>query len=383
MEKIKTTIDYIRHTFKSDDFIPLHEPVFFGNEKQYLIECIDSSFVSYLGKFVNKFEKMISDLTGAEYSIAMVNGTSALHMALLGVGVGNGHEVLTQALSFVATPNAISYCGAKPVFLDSSKEDLGMSTDDLQKFFEKFVEIRNGKPVNISTGNIIGACVPVHVFGHPVKIEEIVEICSHYKVPVVEDAAEAIGSYYKKRHVGTFGETGVFSFNGNKTITCGGGGVVVTRNEETAKKILHLSTTAKLPHKWDYIHDQVGFNYRMPNLNAAVACAQIESLPKILEMKRQLAFQYKNFFENLNIGFFSEKENCKSNYWLNAIFLENKNEKERFLEKLNESNIMCRPTWTLLNQLPPFKNCQASELKNAKWIGDHLINIPSSSIPLN
>ncbi|MDC0253305.1 LegC family aminotransferase [Bacteriovoracales bacterium] len=381
MQKINSTIDFIKTTFNNTGFIPLHEPFFQGNEKKYLNECIDSTFVSYLGKFVGQVEDLICDYTKARFSIATVSGTSALHLALISVGVKEYDEVLTQALSFVASTNAIKYCNASPIFIDSDKENLGMCPTKLKDFLEKNTTQKDGHAINKTSQKIIKACLPVHILGHPSKIEEIVNICTDFNIPVVEDSAESLGSLYKGKHTGTFGKVGVFSFNGNKTVTSGGGGIVVTNDKKIAEYIKHISTTAKKPHKWEYFHDLVGFNYRMPNLNAAVACAQLESLDYFLENKRDLAQKYESFFEKIGFSFFKEKEDCKSNYWLNALILEDRKERDLFLEELNKNSVMCRPVWTLLNKLPPFKNCQTTNLSNAQWLEDRLVNIPSSVRP--
>lgn len=372
-------IQFIKSKFPNRDFIPLHEPCFNGNEKKYLNECVDSTFVSSVGKFVNEFEIKLAEYTGSKYAVACVNGTNGLHIALLLAGVKPNNEVITQALSFVATSNAISYCNALPVFVDIEKETLGMSPKALALFLENNAEIRNdGFTYNKNTGNKIAACVPMHTFGFPCKIDEIAEICRQWNIALIEDAAESIGSYYKTKHTGTFGLMGVFSFNGNKTITCGGGGAIITNNEIFAKKAKHLTTQAKLPHQWEFFHNEVGYNYRMPNINAALALAQLEQLNKFIFYKRALAESYAHFFNQINITFIKEPENTKANYWLNCILLNNKNERDEFLKITNKNGVMTRPTWELMINLPMYKKCVHDDLVNSIFISERLVNIPSS-----
>lgn len=372
-------IQFIKSKFPNRDFIPLHEPCFNGNEKKYLNECIDSTFVSSVGKFVDEFEIKLAEYTGSKYAVACVNGTNGLHIALLLAGVKPNNEVITQALSFVATSNAISYCNALPVFVDIEKETLGMSPKALALFLENNAEIRNdGFTYNKNTGNKIAACVPMHTFGFPCKIDEIAEICQLWNIALIEDAAESIGSFYKEKHTGTFGLMGVFSFNGNKTITCGGGGAIITNNEILAKKAKHLTTQAKLPHQWQFFHDEIGYNYRMPNINAALALAQLKQLNKFIFYKRALAEAYANFFNQTNITFFKEPENTKANYWLNCILLNDKKERDEFLKITNENGVMTRPTWELMINLPMYKKCDHDNLENSIFISERLVNIPSS-----
>lgn len=375
----KEVVNFIKSQFPDQDFIPLHEPKFIGNEKKYLNDCIDSTFVSSVGEYVTKFEDIMVHLTGAKYAIAIVNGTNALHMALLVSGVEREDEVITQALSFIATANAISYCGATPIFIDVDKNTLGMSAKALQTFLNKNAEIKpDGFPYNIETGKRIKACVPMHTFGFPCEIDEIAKICQKWNISLIEDAAESIGSYYKNRHTGTIGEIGVFSFNGNKTITCGGGGALVTNNESIAKKVKHLTTQAKVAHAWEFMHDEIGYNYRMPNLNAALACAQLEQLEKFVVNKRTLSTIYQAYFEQSEIEFVTEPNDTKSNYWLNAILLKDKIERNKFLEYSNSNGVMTRPVWELMINLPMFINCQHDGLENSIWLADRLVNIPSS-----
>lgn len=370
-------IKLIRTIYKTEEFIPLHEPVFFGNEKKYLIECIDSTFVSSVGKFVDQFESMISEFTGAKYAVAIVNGTAALHIALELVGVRPQDEVITQALSFVATCNAISYCGAAPVFVDVDRDTMGLSPDNLSLFLKEFSEQREDGCYNKTTGKKIAAVVPMHTFGFPCRIDEIAQICTDYNVPLVEDAAESLGSYYKGKHTGTFGQISAFSFNGNKTITTGGGGMLITNDQALAKRAKHLTTTAKIPHAYEFVHDEVAYNYRLPNINAALGCAQMESLDNILKSKRELALQYKSFFDDENIEFVMESNDSQVNFWLNAVILENKIERDMFLAETNDTGVMTRPIWTLMNKLEMFKICQTDELINSHWLEERVVNIPS------
>jgi len=376
--KYQDTIEFIRSLYKSNDFIALHEPVFLGNEKNYLNECIDSTFVSSVGKFVDRFEEMVAEFIGSKYAIATVNGTSALHIALKLVGVDEQSEVITQPLTFVATCNAISYCNAKPVFVDVDRDTLGMSPDSLETFLKTHTIMQNGICINKTTKRKIGAVVPMHTFGHPCRIEEIDQICKKYNIPLVEDAAESLGSYYKGKHTGTFGKVSCFSFNGNKTITTGGGGMIVADDEAIAKRAKHITTTAKIAHPYEYIHDEIGYNYRLPNLNAALGCAQMERLEEILTNKRETAKSYQKEFSNkTEITFITEPKNSKSNYWLNAIILKNSKERDLFLKESNESGVMTRPIWRLMNRLEMFKDCQSMPLSNAEWLEERVVNIPS------
>jgi len=374
----KDTIEFIRKIFSTDDFIPLHEPKFIGNEKKYLNECIDSTFVSSVGKFVDQFEHSIAKYIGSKYAIATVNGTSALHISLILADVKKDDEVITQPLTFIATCNAISYCGAKPIFVDVDKDTLGMSPISLKLFLDENVEFKNGVSINKKTGKTIKACVPMHTFGHPCRIDEIKEICTEYNIVLVEDAAESLGSYYRGKHTGTFGKVGAISFNGNKIITSGGGGCIVTDDEYLAKRAKHITTTAKVAHKWEYAHDEIGYNYRMPNLNAALLMAQLENIDKFLKNKRELAFVYKEFFDSKNIDVVNESDNSISNYWLNAVIMKNKKERDLFLDETNSNGIMTRPIWMLMNKLEMFKDSMCGNLDNSEWLEERIVNIPSS-----
>ncbi|TGL45832.1 LegC family aminotransferase [Leptospira perdikensis] len=375
---INDFIELVRKHYDSpSEFIPLHAPVFKGNELKYVTETIQSTFVSSVGAFVDQFEKVMVDLTGAKYAVATVNGTAALHIALHSIGVTFGDEVITQALSFVATANAIRYTGADPVFVDVDLDSMGLSPSALLNFLESSCEVRDGIVYNKVSGKKIKAIVPMHTFGNPSRIEEIVAIANQFQLPVIEDSAESLGSYVKKRHTGTFGKLGVFSFNGNKTVTCGGGGAVVTDDIELGKRIKHITTTAKVPHPWEYSHDELGFNYRMPNLNAALACAQLEQLDSFLSEKRELSNKYIGFFKNSHIKFQEEISETKSNYWLNTICLKDKTERDEFLKQTNDMKVMTRPAWNLLNTSPMFEHCISDSLSHSKYLADRLVNIPS------
>ena len=371
-------IEFTRSLYPGKDCIPLHEPSFDQKEKTLVNAAIDSTFVSYVGEYVNQFEEMICNITGSSFAVATVNGTAALHTALLVNGVQRGDEVITQPLSFVATANAISYCCGKPVFLDVSKETLGLDPAALEHFLEHQCSIKDGTCYNDKSGRRITACVPMHTFGHPCRIEAIARLCKQYQSPLIEDAAESLGSLYKQQHTGTFGKLGIYSFNGNKTVTCGGGGVLVTSDEQMAQAAKHLTTTAKVPHEYEYIHDAIGYNYRLPNINAAVACAQLEKLEDFITRKRKLAEQYAAFFESEGIPFMREPRHCRSNYWLNAIIMPDRDTRNLFLEASNNAGVMTRPAWKLLNRLKIYENCQSGLLPNAEWLADRIVNIPSS-----
>ena len=374
----KDVIDFIQNIYKTKNYIPLHEPRFVGNEKKYLNECIDSTFVSSVGKFVDEFEEKIAEYTGIKYAVATSNGTSALHISLLLANVDQNNEVITQPLTFVATCNAISYCGAQPIFMDVDKDTMGLSPTALKYFLEKNTSVKNQQCINNKTGKVIKACVPMHTFGHPCRIDEIKEICNKHHVFLIEDAAESVGSTYKGRHTGTFGQVGVMSFNGNKIITAGGGGCIVTNDKALAKKAKYLTTTAKVQHKWDFNHDMVGYNYRMPNLNAALLVAQLENLDNFISSKRKLANVYETFFNSNNYVFVKEPMDSKSNYWLNAIILNDKQQRDIFLNESNAQGVMTRPIWTLMSKLPMFKDSQSGDLINAEWLEERVVNIPSS-----
>ncbi|AJI47285.1 LegC family aminotransferase [Francisella philomiragia] len=378
--KINQISEFIKKEFNTKEFIPLHEPRFIGNEKKYLNECIDSTFVSSVGKYVDRFEKDFAQFVGSKYAIAAMNGTAALHIGLILCGVSQGDEVITQPLTFVATCNAISYCNAHPVFVDVDLDTMGLSPKSLQTFLESNCEIVNGYCVNKNTGRRIKACVPMHTFGHSCKIDEINNVCKKWNIALLEDSAESLGSYYKGKHTGTFGKLGAFSFNGNKIITSGGGGVIVTDDEQLAIKAKHLTTTAKVPHAYEYVHDSIGYNYRLPNLNAALLVAQLEKLDFFLESKRQLAQDYKEFFNGFDndVSFVEEPKDSCSNYWLQAVMLKDKVQRDLFLREMNAKGVMCRPIWRLMTELQMFESEQAFDLKNAKYLEERVVNIPSS-----
>ena len=371
-------IDFIRSLYPDRDFIPLHEPHFGGNEKKYLEDCIDSTFVSSVGKYVDRFEEMIREFTGAKCAVATVNGTAALHIALLLAGVQRNDLVITQPLTFIATCNAISYCGAEPVFIDIDRHNLGLSADALEAWLAANSVLEGESCYHIGSRQRLAACVPMHTFGHPCQIDRIVEICERYHIPVVEDSAESIGSYYKGRHTGTFGKLGIFSFNGNKTITTGGGGMIVT-NDELGKLAKHITTTAKVPHPWEFVHDMTGYNYRLPNVNAALGCAQMEQLPQILANKRETARLYQEFFDSLDgVTYIPEPKDCVSNYWLNVILFNDREARNDFLQQSNSSKVMTRPAWTLMNKLNMFANSLHGDLSGSVDIEARLVNLPSS-----
>ena len=372
-------VETIRRRFGQEGFIPLHAPYFGGKEREYLIECIDSTFVSSVGPFVDRFERDMCAITGAQFAIAAVNGTAALHMAMIVAGVERDDEVLSQALTFVATANAISYIGAKPVFLDVDKDTLGLSPQAVRQFLEKetFQNERN-ECINKRTGKRIKACVPMHTFGFPMKIHELLDVCNQYNIVLIEDAAESLGSFVGEQHTGTIGHIAAFSFNGNKTVTSGGGGAIVTNNEAWAKRAKYLTTTAKVPHAWDFYHDEIGYNYRMPNINAALACAQLEQLPQILKNKRETASFYQEELTKQGVHVVTETPNTTANYWLNTIILNSKEERDAFLQFSNDKGVMTRPIWTLMNRLPAFQNCQTDSLENSIWLEERVVNIPSS-----
>lgn len=370
----------IREAYQEESgFIPLHAPVFMGKEKEYLNECIDSTFVSSVGKFVDLFEEQVASYTNSKFAVACVNGTNAIHISLELLGVKNNDLVLTQPLTFVATANAIKYAGAEPVFIDIDENNLGMSPEVLATYLKENTTFRSGICYHNLSGKKIAACVPVHVFGHSCRIDEILEICNRYNIPVLEDAAESIGSKFKGRHAGTIASIGVLSFNGNKTITTGGGGIILTDQELLGKRAKHLTTTAKVPHPYEYFHDEVGYNYRMPNINAALGVAQMEKIGLILENKRKLASYYANEIKALDgVNFFVEPINTVSNYWLNTIVFNDPLDRVKFLEYANANGVQVRPSWKLMNELPMYKNCYHSALFSAQFLVDRMVNIPSS-----
>jgi aminotransferase in exopolysaccharide biosynthesis len=380
MQQIDQFIEFVRDQYKTTDFIPLHEPRFQGNEKKYVMETIDSTFVSSVGAYVKKFEEMMADISQTERAVAVVNGTAALQVALRLAGVKPGDEVLTQALTFVATANAIVYNQAEPVFLDVDLDTMGLSSNAVEAFLEEYGELRENGCYNKKTGNRIAACLPMHTFGFPVHLNELMEVCKKWNIPVVEDAAESIGSTYHGKPTGSFGQFGIYSFNGNKIVTAGGGGAIVTNEEELGDFAKHITTTAKKPHTYEYVHDELGHNYRMPNLNAALICAQLEQLDSFIKNKRQLAEEYGLFFDEQDVTFRTENLNTKANYWLMCVELNNRNERDMFLNETNEKGIMTRPIWQLMYKLPMYEHCFRDNQANAEYLEDRIVNIPSSVI---
>jgi perosamine synthetase len=374
----KEFVRFVRELYRSDEFIPLHAPVFKGNEKQYLLETIDSTYVSSVGPYVDQFEKVMSDYTGAKYAIATVNGTTALHIALQLAGVEPDTEVITQSLTFVATCNAIRYCQAMPVFIDIDQSTLGLSPSSLKMFLNEFCEIRDdGRCWNRESNRCISACLPMHTFGFPVDLDAIKQICDQYHIVLVEDAAESLGSFYKNRHTGLVGKTAIISFNGNKIITTGGGGMILTNDKTLADYAKHITTTAKVPHQWEYEHDEVAYNYRLPNLNAALGVAQMERLADHLECKREIAYAYQEWGSEHGIRFFQEPDQTRSNYWLNTMIVENRVQRDEMLKVSNKYDVMTRPCWTPMHQLEINKYFQCSDLPQTERLFDRLINVPS------
>jgi len=376
---VEETVGFIQELFETKEFIPLHEPRFWGNEKTYLSETIDSTFVSSVGAYVTQFEKNCATALNMPFGVAVMNGTAALHMSLLLVGVEVDDEVITQPLTFIATCNAIDYCGAHSVFVDVDRETLGLSPDALEAFLTENAELREGRCFNKTTGRVIRAVVPMHSFGHACRIEEIATICRRWSIALIEDAAESLGSMYKGRSLGSFGDVAALSFNGNKILTTGGGGLIVTANESLAKRAKYLTTTAKVPHAWDFVHDEIGYNYRMPNLNAALGCAQLEQLDSFLVSKRALGALYRDFFRDRAEDFVDEPDDSQSNFWLNAIILKDQTTRDIFLTETNKAGVMTRPVWTLMNHLDMFNKSQHGPLVQAEWLAQRIVNLPSSA----
>jgi perosamine synthetase len=378
MSNYSEVIGFIKNQFDNKEFIPLHEPRFLGNEKKYVLDTIDSTFVSSVGAYVDKFELMMSSISGTNKSIAVVNGTSALQVALRVAGVSAGDEVITQALTFIATVNSIIYNGAAPIFIDVDIDTMGLSACAVDAFLEEFGELREGICYNKKTNKKIAACMPMHTFGFPVHLDELMQVCNKWSINLVEDAAEAVGSKYHSKPIGSFGQMGVFSFNGNKIVTSGGGGAIVTNDVELGIKAKYLTTTAKVPHPFEYVHDDIGYNFRMPNLNAALACAQLEQLEYFVENKRSLAQEYNSFFMSKGINFRKELPNTRANYWLMCVELENKNERDSFLKETNKNCVMTRPIWQLIFKSSLYSGFQKDSQVNAIYLEDRIVNIPSS-----
>lgn len=378
MEKFTRSVDFIKSKFPNQDFVPLHAPVFTGNERAYVLDTLESTFVSSVGQYVDLAEKMMAEISQTKKAVAVVNGTSGLQIALQLAGAKQGTEVITQALTFVATANAIQYTGASPIFLDVDYDTMGLSPQAVSDFLDEFAEMRETGVFNKKSGKKIAVCVPMHTFGFPVHLDQLVTVCAKWGIPIVEDAAESLGSYYKGKPTGSFGKLGVFSFNGNKIVTCGGGGMIVTQEENLGIKGKHLTTTAKVPHPYEYVHDQLGYNFRMPNINAALVCAQLEQLDFFLKNKRLLAEEYNAYFKTEGIKFRKELEDTTANYWLMCVELENLEERNQFLKTTNESKTMTRPIWQLMYRLPMYQDCQRDDQKNAQFLEERIVNIPSS-----
>ena len=378
--KVTSIVEFVRDTYKTDEFIPLHVPTFDGNEKAYIMETIESTFVSSVGKFVDDFERKIEAYTGTAKAVATVNGTAALHAALYMADVQRGDLVITQALTFVATCNALYHMGAEPIFLDVSPVSLGLCPKAVDAFLNENAEVTGRGCIHKKTGRRIKAVVPMHTFGHPVELDELITVCLNWNIALVEDAAESLGSFYKGKHTGTIGDFGAVSFNGNKIITTGGGGMVLCKTPESGARTKHVTTTAKVPHPYEFFHDEPGFNYRMPNLNAALGCAQMEVIDQYLKQKRLLAEGYKNFFKGTDFKFVTEPEYAQSNYWLNAIICPDKESREEVLIGTNASGVMTRPIWKLMHKLPMYEGCYKGDLSYSELIEDLIVNLPSSPV---
>lgn len=371
-------ISFIREQYRSNDLIPLHAPMFSGREIQYVLDTIESTFVSSVGSYVDRFERDIANYTSSPRAVATMNGTAALHIALKLAGVGQGDLVITQPLTFVATCNAIAYCGAEPVFVDVDRLTLGLSPRALDDWLHNHAKLDSYGVCRTKTeGKVIRACLPMHTFGHPADLNGLLDVCARWQIPMVEDAAESLGSLYEGRHTGTFGLLGTLSFNGNKIITSGGGGMILA-NEILGARAKHLTTTAKQPHTYEYIHDEVGYNYRLPNLNAALGCAQLEQLESFVLQKRKLAERYAAYFSDSEMQFVTEPVGCRSNYWLNAVICDGSRHRDALLKSTNDSGVMTRPIWALMNRLPSYAHCLKGPLTNAEWLEARVVNLPSS-----
>lgn len=371
-------IEFVQDYYQTTEFVPLHAPVFNGEERNYVLETIDSTFVSSVGAFVERFEQEVAVYTGSPKAVATVNGTVALHIALRLAGVESDDLVITQPLTFVATCNAIAYCGAEPIFVDVDKSTLGLSPQAMHIWLEEhaFIDDQNICR-HRGSQHIIRACLPMHTFGHPTDLDGIIQVCEQWHISLVEDAAESLGSMYKRKHTGTFGLLGTLSFNGNKIITTGGGGMILT-NDVLAKRAKHITTTAKQPHTYEFVHDELGYNYRLPNLNAALGCAQLEQLETFVAEKRALAQAYSDLLAHSSLQFVVEPEHCRSNYWLNAVICENQQQRDELLKFTNEAGVMSRPIWHLMSELPMYKNAVKGDIPNAEWLVKRVVNLPSS-----
>jgi aminotransferase in exopolysaccharide biosynthesis len=376
-------IQFVRDYFATNEFIPLHAPVFPGREKEYMADTIESTFVSSVGAYVDRFEKDMTSYTGSSKAVATVNGTAALHISLKRAGVDSGDLVITQPLTFVATCNAIAYCNAEPVFIDVDRETLGLSAKALESWLEENAKLDTEGVCRTRADNkVVRACVPMHTFGHPADLDGLVSVTRRWNIALVEDAAESLGSFYKGRHTGTFGALGTLSFNVNKIMTTGGGGMILA-SETLAARAKHLTTTAKKPHTYEYIHDELGYNYRLPNLNAALGCAQLEQLEDFIDAKRALATAYRQLFLGTSYAFVEEPEDCRSNYWLNAVICEDKAHRDELLQTTNGQGVMTRPVWALMNHLPMYQSCRKGDLTNAEWLEARVVNLPSSVVQSN
>ncbi|MGR5133198.1 LegC family aminotransferase [Vibrio alfacsensis] len=380
--KPTSIVEFVRDTYQTNDFIPLHAPTFNGNEKAYVMETIESTFVSSVGKFVDDFEHKMEAYTGTAKAVATVNGTAALHAALYMAGVQRGDLVVTQALTFVATCNALYHMGAEPIFVDVSPVSLGLCPKAVDAYLSEYAEVTENGCIHKITRQRIKAAVPMHTFGHPVELDELLTVCQKWQLVLVEDAAESLGSFYKGKHTGTLGEFGAVSFNGNKIITTGGGGMVLCKTKEQGLRTKHITTTAKVPHPYEFFHDEPGFNYRMPNLNAALGCAQMEVIEQYLVQKRDLASQYQSFFSGSDIQFVMEPDYAHSNYWLNAIICPDLASREAILRDTNAAGVMTRPIWKLMHRLPMFEGALRGDLSQSEFIEAHLVNLPSTPIEL-
>ncbi len=378
---IEQLVNFIREQYRTNGDIPLHAPVFRGREREYLLDTVDTTYVSSIGSYVDCFERDVAQFVGSPSAVAVVNGTAALHIALKLAGVKENDFVITQALTFIATCNAIAYCGASPLFIDVDLRTLGLSPKALEEWLSENAFLNDeGVCFAKNVNRRISACVPMHTFGHPVDVDALIIVCKKWNLAIVEDAAESLGSFYKGRHTGTFGLIGTLSFNGNKILTTGGGGMLLT-DHKTAKQAKHITTTAKIPHRYEFIHDDIAYNYRLPNLNAAMGCAQIEQLDEFLVSKRLLAKRYIEFFSHSNLTPIVEPSDCRSNYWLNGVICEDRRERDFILNATNSQGIMTRPIWTLMTRLPMFKASISGQLVNSLWLEDRVINLPSSVLP--
>lgn len=378
---VEQIIRFVREQYRSDAFIPLHAPVFGGRERDYVLDTIESTFVSSVGAYVDRFEQQTASYTGAARAVATVNGTAALHMALLLAGVQRGDLVITQALTFVATCNAIAYCSAEPVFVDVDRATLGLSPQAMQAWLDEHAFLNEaGLCQTRADGKIVRACVPMHTFGHPADLDGLLLVCQRWNIFLLEDAAESLGSLYKGKHTGTFGQLGILSYNGNKIITTGGGGMILA-GEELGARAKYLTTTAKQPHPYEFVHDEVGYNYRLPNINAALGCAQMERIEDFVLTKRVLAGRYAELFKGSAYQFMLEPDGARSNYWLNAVICDSAAQRDALLQQTNAAGVMTRPIWQLMNRLPAYAHCRADSLSNSTWLEARVVNLPSSLLP--